>query len=48
MSWPVVQIGDVSEIVTGKTPSTADEANFGGDIPFVTPAELDCAGVITA
>lgn len=47
MSWPVVQIGDVSEIVTGKTPSTADEANFGGDIPFVTPAELDCEGVIT-
>ena len=25
-----------AKIVTGKTPSTSDETNFGGDIPFVT------------
>ena len=25
-----------SKIVTGKTPSTADESNFGGNIPFIT------------
>lgn len=41
MSWPLVAIKDVAKVVTGKTPSTSDEENFGGDIPFVTPAELD-------
>ena len=41
MSWPQVPLGEISVIVTGKTPSTKDEANFGGDVPFVTPAELD-------
>ena len=31
------KIGDVEKnIITGKTPSCADEDNFGGDIPFVT------------
>ena len=37
----LVPLGSVSSIRTGKTPSTADESNFGGDIPFVTPADLD-------
>lgn len=46
MSWPQVPLGEVSMIVTGKTPSTKDEANFGGDIPFVTPAELDAEATI--
>ena len=31
------EIGDIeNNIITGKTPSCADEDNFGGDIPFVT------------
>ena len=31
------KIGDIEKnIITGKTPSCADEDNFGGDIPFVT------------
>ena len=30
----IVEIED--NIVTGKTPSTKDETNFGGEIPFVT------------
>ena len=31
------KIGDIEKnIITGKTPSCADEYNFGGDIPFVT------------
>ena len=31
------KIGDIeNNIITGKTPSCADEDNFGGDIPFVT------------
>ena len=31
------KIGDIEKnIITGKTPSCADDGNFGGDIPFVT------------
>lgn len=41
MSWPLVPIKDVSTVVTGKTPSKKEDDNFGGDIPFVTPAELN-------
>ncbi|MGF6396134.1 restriction endonuclease subunit S [Pseudomonas plecoglossicida] len=40
MSWPLIAIKEVAKVVTGKTPSTMDDQNFGGDIPFVTPAEL--------
>jgi len=40
VSWPMVKIKDVSKVITGKTPSTAEPANFGGDIPFITPTEL--------
>lgn len=46
MSYPNAYIGDVATIVTGKTPSTKDEANFGGAVPFVTPADLDLEGQI--
>ncbi|MCW7556374.1 restriction endonuclease subunit S [Endozoicomonas gorgoniicola] len=41
MSWPLVAIKNVAKVVTGKTPSKKVEGYFGGDIPFVTPAELD-------
>lgn len=35
--WCAMTIGEVeNNIITGKTPSCADEDNFGGDIPFVT------------
>ena len=35
--WEVKELIDIeSNIITGKTPSTKDEENFGGDIPFVT------------
>lgn len=40
MSWPLIAIKEVAKVVTGKTPSTTDDQNFDGDIPFVTPAEL--------
>jgi len=33
-----VQLG---EITTGFTPSTSDKENFGGDIPFFKPTDLD-------
>ena len=35
--WGVKQIGQIeNNIVTGKTPPTSDEENFGGNIPFIT------------
>lgn len=38
--WREVSIGDVTEVVGGGTPSTADLANFDGDIPWLTPRDL--------
>ena len=35
-----VTIGDIGKIVTGKTPSTSNSEHFIGDIPFVTPLDL--------
>ena len=40
MSWPMVAIKSVAKVTTGKTPSKKVESYFGGDIPFITPAEL--------
>ena len=41
MTWPQVAIGELGRVVTGSTPSTSMDQYFGGEIPFVTPAELD-------
>lgn len=41
MSWPLIQLKDLGEVQTGSTPSTTDDSFFGGDIPFVTPGDLD-------
>jgi len=38
--WQELAIGDVAEIVGGGTPSTKDEFNFNGDIPWITPKDL--------
>lgn len=48
MSWPLIAIKEVAKVVTGKTPSTVDDQNFGGDIPFVTPAELGLETYVTS
>ena len=35
--WTYSTIQEIeNKIITGKTPATADETNFGGDIPFIT------------
>ena len=39
--WEAKSLGTIeSNIITGKTPSTADETNFGGEIPFLTIDDL--------
>lgn len=39
--WEDLNLGDLGRVVTGKTPLTAVEGNFGGQIPFVTPSDMD-------
>ena len=39
-AWPLVEIGDVAEIVGGGTPSTRNAGNFDGDVPWLTPKDL--------
>lgn len=39
--WSFLRLGGIAKIVTGKTPSTKDPENWGGDIPFVTPSDLN-------
>lgn len=39
--WPMKRIGDLGEVVTGKTPSTANRAYYNGKYLFVTPSDLD-------
>jgi type I restriction enzyme S subunit len=39
--WADLILGDLGRVVTGKTPLTAVEGNFGGQIPFVTPSDMD-------
>lgn len=39
--WRWVELADVAEIVTGNTPPTSDEDNYGGNLPFVKPPQLN-------
>lgn len=39
-TWTRVTIGELGQVVSGGTPSTKNDANFGGDIAWVTPADL--------
>mgnify|MGYP001942264881 CR=1 FL=1 len=48
MSWPMVALSSIAEVVTGNTPSKTDDSFFGGEIPFVTPGELDLGYVESA
>ena len=38
--WRMGKIQDFGEVVTGKTPSTLDESNFGDYLPFVTIPDM--------
>ena len=39
MEWKEVKIGDLGQIITGKTPKTAIRENWGGKIPFLSPSD---------
>lgn len=38
--WEVRKIGEVGDVVTGKTPSTSDESLWNGEVHFVTPTDI--------
>lgn len=38
--WELKSLGDVGIIYSGGTPSTSDQTNFDGEIPWITPADL--------
>ncbi|MBA7611752.1 Type-1 restriction enzyme EcoKI specificity protein [subsurface metagenome] len=45
--WVWTRLGDIAQVITGNTPSKKDPENYGKDIPFAKPPELnDC--VITS
>lgn len=39
-SWALATIDDIGIVASGSTPSTKEEDNFGGDISWLTPADL--------
>jgi len=38
------KLGDLGKWITGSTPSTMKKEFWGGDVPFVTPADLNASG----
>lgn len=38
--WTNACVGDLGTVVTGKTPSTKSEENYGGDIPFIKTPDM--------
>ena len=47
-NWSICSLGDVSEIVTGGTPSKSNKDYYNGSFPFFKPADLEqCVNTIT-
>lgn len=44
--WQDLTLGELGRVVTGKTPPSSLAVAFGGDIPFVTPSDMDGRKVI--
>ncbi|MGQ7379090.1 restriction endonuclease subunit S [Streptococcus suis] len=45
--WELRKLGEVAEIITGTTPSTFDEENYGGKRLFVSPVDIQDNRYIT-
>ena len=41
-----IKLKNIGNIVTGKTPSTSNNENFNGDIPFITPQDVSKGYII--
>jgi len=42
-----MRLGEVGQIVTGKTPPTSNAQHYGEDVPFVTPSDMDNRKIIS-
>jgi len=40
-AWPMVRVEQLGNIVTGSTPPGTSEGMYGGEIPFMTPGDLE-------
>lgn len=40
-TWPAHELRELGKVVTGSTPPSAKEGMFGGNIPFITPGDLE-------
>ena len=38
--WSFKKLKDVAQVITGSTPSTADNTNYGNEFLFVSPADI--------
>ena len=39
--WQEKRLGEIGEIITGKTPATSNKSLWGGTIDFITPSDID-------
>ena len=39
--WPTKELRQLSRVITGGTPPSVKEGMFGGEIPFITPGDLE-------
>lgn len=46
-TWTLTPLSQISRIVTGRTPPTANRVLYGSDIPFVSPSDLGSEKWIT-
>ena len=44
--WEKSVVSDLGEVVTGKTPSTKDEDNFGNDVPFIKTPDMHASSIV--
>ena len=47
-NWAVSEVGDVGEVVTGSTPSTARPEYYGGTYKFISPGDLTDRAFVTS
>ncbi|MGH1399173.1 MAG: restriction endonuclease subunit S [Alphaproteobacteria bacterium] len=46
--WEITTVSELGDVVTGKTPSTKNQNFWGGNIPFVTPTDMNSSKYIVA
>lgn len=45
--WHSIAVGDLGDIICGKTPPTRDRDNYGGNIPFITIPDMHNRAFVT-